>query len=68
MGLTSSELEAVIAEGATNAETEDLLSIPRHTVDFHLRQIFRKLSISSRIELARLVIEHAGPLPIGVGS
>jgi hypothetical protein len=29
-----------------------------HTVAFHLRQIFRKLSISSRVELARLAIEQ----------
>jgi len=30
-----------------------------------LRQIFRKLSITSRIELTRLVIEHGSPDPIG---
>jgi DNA-binding CsgD family transcriptional regulator len=29
-----------------------------HTVKFHLRQVFRKLGIGSRVELARLATEH----------
>jgi DNA-binding CsgD family transcriptional regulator len=32
-----------------------------HTVAFHLRQIFRKLSIGSRVELARVVFEQEQP-------
>jgi hypothetical protein len=32
-----------------------------HTVDSHLRQIFRKLGINSRVELARMVGEHHRP-------
>ena len=33
-----------------------------HTVAFHLRQVFRKLGISSRVELARIAVEQAqGP-------
>ena len=30
-----------------------------NTVAFYMRQIFRKLSIGSRVELARIVIQQA---------
>ena len=33
--------------------------ISTHTVAHHLRRAFRKLSIASRVELARIVIEQA---------
>jgi DNA-binding NarL/FixJ family response regulator len=33
--------------------------ISNHTVAHHLRQAFRKLSITSRYELTRFVIEQA---------
>jgi DNA-binding CsgD family transcriptional regulator len=33
--------------------------ISTHTVAHHLRQAFRKLHITSRVELARIVIEGA---------
>jgi DNA-binding CsgD family transcriptional regulator len=58
--LRSSELgiAELVAEGLTNREIAARIFLSPHTVDFHLRQIFRKLSISSRIELTRLVVEH----------
>jgi len=34
------------------------LYISKHTVAFHLRQIFRKLQIGSRVELTRIVVEQ----------
>jgi DNA-binding CsgD family transcriptional regulator len=34
-----------------------------NTVAFHMRQILRKLSIGSRVELARIVMERAGVPP-----
>jgi DNA-binding CsgD family transcriptional regulator len=58
--LRSSELgiAELVAEGLTNREVAARIFLSPHTVDFHLRQIFRKLSISSRIDLTRLVVEH----------
>jgi DNA-binding CsgD family transcriptional regulator len=49
----------LVAEGLTNRQIGARLFLSRHTVDFHLRQIFRKLGIGSRVELTRLVVEHA---------
>ena len=48
----------LVALGLTNAQAASQLYLSRHTVDFHLRQIFRKLNIGSRVELARLSLEH----------
>jgi DNA-binding CsgD family transcriptional regulator len=58
--LTGAErsVAAVIADGATNRQAAARLFLSRHTIDFHLRQIFRKLGIASRVELARVVAER----------
>jgi DNA-binding CsgD family transcriptional regulator len=40
--------------------------ISTHTVAHHLRQAFRKLAIASRVELTRIVIEHAADGPLGL--
>jgi len=57
-GLTPTErsIALVIAEGFTNREAAARLYLSRHTVDYHLRQIFRKLDVGSRVELTRLVV------------
>jgi DNA-binding CsgD family transcriptional regulator len=61
--LTEGELRVArrVAEGLTNPQVGERMFVSRHTVDFHLRQIFRKLEISSRVELTRLVLEHEAP-------
>ena len=56
---TEARVARVVAEGLTNAKVADRMFLSRHTVDFHLRQIYRKLDISSRVELTRLVLENA---------
>ncbi len=62
VSLTETELRVAraVAEGLTNAKAAERLFLSRHTIDFHLRQIYCKLGISSRVELTRLVLEHAG--------
>jgi DNA-binding CsgD family transcriptional regulator/tetratricopeptide (TPR) repeat protein len=59
-GLTESELAVVklVAEGMTNRQVARQLYVSPHTVNAHLRHAFVKLDISSRVELARLAIEH----------
>jgi DNA-binding CsgD family transcriptional regulator len=55
--LTEAErcLTQLIADGLTNKQVAARLFVSRHTVDSHLRHIFRKLDINSRVELARMV-------------
>jgi DNA-binding CsgD family transcriptional regulator len=58
--LTDSErsLAELVATGLTNREVAARLYLSRHTIDSHLRHIFRKLDINSRVELARVVTTH----------
>jgi DNA-binding CsgD family transcriptional regulator len=48
----------LVVDGLTNRDVGARLFLSPHTVDFHLRQIYRRLGVRSRVALARL----AGPL------
>ena len=54
--MTTSELTVarLVAEGLTNREVAERLFVSPHTVNTHLRHVFSKLGINSRVELARL--------------
>jgi DNA-binding CsgD family transcriptional regulator len=54
---TERRVAAEVVHGLTNADVGAHLHLSRHTVDFHLRQIFRKLGLHSRVELTRLALE-----------
>jgi DNA-binding CsgD family transcriptional regulator len=58
--LTSSELNVarLVAEGLTNREVAERLFVSPHTVNSHLRHVFSKLGINSRVELARLARDY----------
>jgi DNA-binding CsgD family transcriptional regulator len=58
--LTTSELMVarLVAEGLTNREVAERLFVSPHTVNSHLRHVFSKLGITSRVELARVARDY----------
>jgi DNA-binding CsgD family transcriptional regulator len=58
--LTAAELNVVrlVGGGLTNRQTAARLYVSPHTVDAHLRHVYEKLGINSRMELSHLVGEH----------
>ncbi|NIJ11187.1 DNA-binding CsgD family transcriptional regulator [Saccharomonospora amisosensis] len=48
------QIATLVADGATNREIAARLFISHRTVDHHLRNIFTRLGIRSRVELAKL--------------
>ncbi|MFF1379129.1 LuxR C-terminal-related transcriptional regulator [Streptomyces sp. NPDC058308] len=55
-----SRIAQLVATGLTNQQVAKQVGRSPHTVNYHLRQIFRKLGVSSRVELART---FPAPLP-----
>jgi DNA-binding CsgD family transcriptional regulator len=49
----------LVAEGRTNREVAAALVVSEHTVESHLRRVYRKLGVRSRAELARRFAEPA---------
>jgi len=51
----------LVGQALTNQQIANRLNISPHTVNYHLRQIFRKLAIGSRVHLAMLArSDHEG--------
>ncbi|HEX6359336.1 helix-turn-helix transcriptional regulator [Actinophytocola sp.] len=53
-GLTDTEFAVaeLVSQGYTNNEVGRQLFISRHTVAFHLKKVYQKMSVGSRVELA----------------
>lgn len=60
--LTESERKVIplVADGLTNRAIAERLYLSVHTVNTHLKHIFTKLDINTRVELTRLAIERGG--------
>jgi DNA-binding NarL/FixJ family response regulator len=52
----------LIATGATNREIAGVLELSENTVEFHLRNIFQKLYVASRTQVAIFYLKNKGTL------
>jgi DNA-binding CsgD family transcriptional regulator len=61
--LTDSELAVIglVVQGMTNREVAERLFVSPHTVSTHLRHVFEKLELNSRVELAGVAARHGVP-------
>ncbi|MGV9310722.1 AAA family ATPase [Streptomyces sp. NPDC003691] len=68
--LTDAELRVVraIVDGRTNREAASVLFLSPHTVDSHLRRVFSKLDINSRVELTKHFISHEALPPVAAAA
>jgi DNA-binding CsgD family transcriptional regulator len=59
---TERAIADLVAQGLTNRQIAERVFVSRHTVDFHLRSIFRKVDVTSRIDLTRQIVAQ-GAVP-----
>jgi DNA-binding NarL/FixJ family response regulator len=64
-GLTERELQiaATVVAGFSNKEIAQHFKIAEDTVKHHMSNIFDKLGVSTRLELALFAVNHGMPLP-----
>jgi DNA-binding CsgD family transcriptional regulator len=57
---TERRVADLVSEGLSNRQVANRVFLSMHTVAFHLRHVYWKLGISSRVQLARLAAEEGG--------
>jgi len=57
LGVSAREIDVIhgVANGLTNSDIGERLCISHHTVQTHLKKIYRKLNVGSRTALLRCV-------------
>ena len=60
---TEHKVAALVAQRLSNPEVAERLFVSRHTVESHLKHIYRKLGLSSRLELAAVADRRAEEAP-----
>jgi DNA-binding CsgD family transcriptional regulator len=55
---TQRTIARLVSQAMTNQQIAHRVRLSPHTVNYHLRQIFRKLGIGSRVELAGIARER----------
>jgi DNA-binding CsgD family transcriptional regulator len=62
--LTDAELRVIsrVSQGKSNRWVAEELSVSRHTVDAHLKHIYLKLDVHSRVELTVLALQNRPPI------
>jgi DNA-binding CsgD family transcriptional regulator len=65
--LTAQELQVarLVRQGMSNRDAAAQLFLSPRTIDFHLRNVFSKLGVTSRAELAAMALEGAETMPAG---
>ncbi len=56
---TERRIADLVAEGLSNRQVASRVFLSPHTVAFHLRHVFWKLGVTSRVQLARMAAETA---------
>jgi len=68
--LTETErgIAELVCQGLTNRQIAEQTFVSANTIAFHLRNIYRKLGIASRVQLARVVLDSAEEYPDSPGQ